>query len=156
LLYRLTTSSLDRKFKFSAELEPLLDQVVGSLQRYRDGLNNLADHIRQKDDLLAEISVIKKKVGNFKWKTPNVQDSVGKYDQAIADHRSAIQDLEVEKQMLLDYDDELRKEANLAIEKANELQHKNAEIARLTLESDCFWQQICLHESISQRLRGRI
>jgi len=40
--------------------------------------------------------------------------------------------------MLLDYDDELRKEANLAIEKANEFKKKNAEFARLTIESDCF------------------
>jgi len=36
--------------------------------------------------------------------------------------------------MLMDYDDELKKEANLAIEKAGELKVKNAEIARLTVE----------------------
>jgi hypothetical protein len=95
--------------KFASELEPLLDQVVISLQRYRDGLNTLADHINQKYDLLAEIIVIMKKVDNFKKKTPNVQDSIEKYDQAIANHKRAIQDLEVEKQMLLNYDDELRK-----------------------------------------------
>lgn len=101
LLHMLTTSSFDHKFiKFAGELEPFFDQVVVNVQRYRDGLNTLADHVKQKDDLLAAISVIKKKVDSFKRKTPNVQDSIGKYDQAIVDHKRAIQDLEVEKQML--------------------------------------------------------
>jgi len=40
--------------------------------------------------------------------------------------------------MLLDYADKLIKEANLAIEKANEFKKKNVEIARLTIEYDCF------------------
>lgn len=44
----------------------------------------------------------------------------------------------MEKHILLDHDDKLRKEENLAIEKANEFKKKNAEIARLTIESDYF------------------
>lgn len=139
LLHRLTTSSLDRKFiKFATELEPLFDQIIVDLQRYRDGRNNIADHIREKDDFLTEITTIKKKVDNFKRKPPNVQDRVEKYDEAIANHQRSIHDLEVKRQMLLDYDDELGKEAKLSIEKASELKVKNDEIARLTIESECF------------------
>ena len=91
--------------------------------------------------------MIKKKVDNFKRKTPNVQDCIETYDQAISDHKKAIQDLEVEKQMLLNYDEELRREENLATEKANELQKKNAEIARLTIESDCFGSNFACSEA---------
>ena len=154
LLHRLTNSSLDPKFiKFSVELEPVLDQIDVDLHLKKDGQTKLADQIKCRDELMAEIEESKEKIYRFKREVPNVKKKMEEYDLAISEHEKAIQELKSNKKSLLEKDERLKKEANITIKKVEDSKWQNAEIAKLNSKGDLLDAKLAHSKTIINKLK---
>jgi len=139
LLCRLGTLLPGSKIQeFSRALEPLMEGIGQIFQQKRVPQAKLEEKTLRCDQLLDEVAAFKAKLEVFRQEIPINQQKVAEIDSNIAKYKAEILNLETQKNNLLAKENLMKREAQLAIQKAKESKLSQQEITALTEDDKAF------------------